>query len=288
MAQNIVTFYREKAKLRNSFNVLAQETFGIDFEPWYQLGFWTDRYQPYSIEENGEIIANASVNKLTFHMHGMRYSALQIGTVMTKADYRRQGHARKLMQHIFNLYDDYDIIYLFANKEAKAFYETFDFRVLQEHQYVLNRSFTPTPWDKRIMDMHQKLDRDMLINYCENKYINNVFDVSNNGSIAAFYATLVFPENFYYIESLDAIVVATISDSVLTLHDVICDRKLNLLDVIPKVIDQPVKQVVFGFTPELKAPDLVKRPIHNEDSTWYVRSKIDFELQEKHPEMALA
>lgn len=288
MDYNMVTFYREKEALRSSFNQLAKETFGIDFEPWYKLGFWTDNYQPYSIEVDGQIVANASVNKLNFHIHGMKYSALQIGTVMTKESFRRQGLGKKLMEHIFNLYSDYDIIYLFANLDAKPFYETFNFRVLDESEYVLKRSFIPEACEKRVMDIHKTLDKNMLLAYCENKYINKVFDVSNNGSIAAFYAIYVYPKNFYYIESLDAIVVATISEDILTLHDVLCDRRLDLLDVIPKVIDQPVKEVVFGFTPEFKTPDLEKRLIEDDDSTFFVRSKIDFELNEKYPEMALA
>lgn len=285
---NLVTYYREKEALRNSFNVLAKETFGIDFEPWYKLGFWNDRYQPYSIEEDGEIIANASVNKLNFYVHGTKYSALQIGTVMTKASYRRQGLGKKLMRHIFNVYNDYDIIYLFANKEAKPFYQALNFEALSESEYILDQSFDPIPCERRVLDIKKEADRDMLLNYSDNKYINKVFDVGAYGQIAAFYATYVYPENFYYLECLDTIVVATVEDEVLTLHDVICDRKLNLLEVIPKVIDVPIKSVKFAFTPELRNKNLKKVDIEDDESTLYIRSKIDFELYEKHPEMAQA
>ncbi|WP_045516395.1 hypothetical protein [Neobacillus niacini] len=56
--------YRENEPLRDSFNQLATKTFGIDFEAWYLNGFWTDKYQPYSFTDNGQIVANVSVKIL--------------------------------------------------------------------------------------------------------------------------------------------------------------------------------------------------------------------------------
>ena len=46
MALEIVKNYRENEELRHSFQALAMEIFGIDFESWYQHGFWTERYNP--------------------------------------------------------------------------------------------------------------------------------------------------------------------------------------------------------------------------------------------------
>lgn len=38
--------YKDNEYLRNSFNQLASNTFGIEFESWYQHGYWTEKYQP--------------------------------------------------------------------------------------------------------------------------------------------------------------------------------------------------------------------------------------------------
>jgi len=56
--------YRDNEGLRKSFNELANQTFGINFENWYQNGFWKDNYNPYSVVVDGEVVANVSVNKL--------------------------------------------------------------------------------------------------------------------------------------------------------------------------------------------------------------------------------
>ena len=59
----LITDYRDDASLRHSFNRLAEKTFGLNFEDWYQNGLWSDSYRPFSIVRDGEIVANVSVNK---------------------------------------------------------------------------------------------------------------------------------------------------------------------------------------------------------------------------------
>lgn len=41
--------YKENEKLRQSFNALAERTFGLNFEDWYQNGYWRENYIPYSM-----------------------------------------------------------------------------------------------------------------------------------------------------------------------------------------------------------------------------------------------
>ena len=38
----IIKHYREDAALRKSFNELAEATFGLNFENWYRMGYWTE------------------------------------------------------------------------------------------------------------------------------------------------------------------------------------------------------------------------------------------------------
>ena len=42
----IVKNIRDDAGLRNSFNRLAEKTFELNFENWYQNGYWKDNYIP--------------------------------------------------------------------------------------------------------------------------------------------------------------------------------------------------------------------------------------------------
>ena len=96
----IIKNYRNNEELRQSFNELARKTFGIDFEDWYQNGFWSDRYNPYSVVENGRVIANVSVNHMNFIRRGERQFFIQLGTVMTEESYRNRGLIRQIMEEI--------------------------------------------------------------------------------------------------------------------------------------------------------------------------------------------
>lgn len=62
--------YRDNDELRHSFNELATETFGINFEHWYQNGFWKEKYNPYSIVIDSTVISNISVNLIDCQLNG--------------------------------------------------------------------------------------------------------------------------------------------------------------------------------------------------------------------------
>ena len=66
----VIKDYRNDTKLRTSFNELAGKTFGLNFEDWYQNGYWTDRYNPHSIVIDGKVAANVSVNRTDFLWNG--------------------------------------------------------------------------------------------------------------------------------------------------------------------------------------------------------------------------
>ena len=67
----IIKNIRDDAALRSSFNRLAEKTFGLNFENWYQNGYWKDNYIPYTAVLEGQVIANVSVNPMTFSENGI-------------------------------------------------------------------------------------------------------------------------------------------------------------------------------------------------------------------------
>ena len=128
--------YKYDDALRLSFDALAQETFGISFEKWYQSGCWTDAYVPYSVISNGKVVANASANRMHLVIEGQRVDAIQIGTVMTDPLYRRRGLAQNLIQDIISDYEkDVDFFYLAADEDAKSLYQKCGFSEIEEVKY---------------------------------------------------------------------------------------------------------------------------------------------------------
>lgn len=132
----IVNGYRDNKKLRDSFNELAGKVFGLNFENWYQNGFWKSNYNPHSIIVDGKVVANVSVNECNINYNDKILKLIQLGTVMTAPDYRGKGYSRLLMEEILEKYEKkIDGIYLYANDSVLDFYPKFGFIEKEEYQY---------------------------------------------------------------------------------------------------------------------------------------------------------
>lgn len=132
----VIKNYQDNKELRNSFNMLAEKTYGLNFENWYKNGYWNNKYIPYSIKKDNEIIANVSVNIMNMHWEGAIRNFIQLGTVMTDKPYRNQGLIRRIMEEIeLDFAEKVDGMYLFANDSVLDFYPKFGYRKAAEFQY---------------------------------------------------------------------------------------------------------------------------------------------------------
>ncbi|EJR92246.1 MULTISPECIES: GNAT family N-acetyltransferase [Bacillus cereus group] len=89
---------------------------------------------------------------------------------MTHPDYRHQGLATKLMNHIIKKYEkDYDFIYLFANDTMLEFYPKFGFEKVQESSFSLKVSNMICQIDKkydlRKLDVNNQADFELMKEY---------------------------------------------------------------------------------------------------------------------------
>ena len=161
MQYKLVENYKDDEKLVKSFNELTEKTFGFNFIEWQNNGFWTEKYIPYSLVNNNQIIANVSVNLMDFMLDGVKKHYIQLGTVMTDENYRRQGLCRYLMEHVIKEYQHkVDGIYLFGNDSVIHFYPKFCFVESKEYQYI--KSIV-----EKEFDLHQSI---YIINSFIEKY----------------------------------------------------------------------------------------------------------------------
>jgi len=115
-------------KKRNSFIKLAKSVFGLDFEPWYNSGYWTTDYIPHVLLDGEVVVANVSVNIINILHDGQEKRYVQLGTIMTAPEYRNCGLSRWLMEKIIDEWQDKcDCMYLYANDSVIDFYPKFGF-----------------------------------------------------------------------------------------------------------------------------------------------------------------
>lgn len=243
----IIRNYRKDPALRASFNALAEATFGLNFENWYRMDYWEDNYNPYSIVEEGKVVANVSLNRTDLMLDGQRKTVYQLGTVMTAPEYRNRGYIRRIMAEIEKDTADADGIYLFANDSVVDFYPKFGFAPGKEHCFTRSVSQTGENTMERIsMDSPENRDR-LLAAIRESTFPTACHMVDNEGLIF-FYAAQFMQDCVFYSKKLNAWVIAEQEGECLTVHNVFGDRNTSL-DAVIAAFGAEIRQVTLGFTP---------------------------------------
>lgn len=266
----LIKNYRNNNNLRNSFNELAEITFGINFESWYQNGFWNDLYIPYSIIKNNDIIANVSVNLIDIRGNEGTMHLIQLGTIMTKQEYRNQGLIRKIMNEIKKDFDGrIDGMFLFANDEVINFYPKLGFEKENEFQYSKQVNNTEKATIKHT-PMKRKEEWNVLVQAIKSNKFCGSFDMTNNSDLIMFYVSNFMQENIYYNDELNAYVIAEIDNDNLLIHNIFADSQIEL-DKIITSFGNNIKSVTLGFVPKDTSGYEVNE-LKEEDTTLFVRN----------------
>lgn len=264
----IVKNYREDPALRASFNALAEKTFGISFENWYQIGFWGDAYTPYSVVEDGQVVANVSVNKTDMMVGGQRRCLYQLGTVMTAEAYRNRGFIRAIMAEVEKGIRDGDGVYLYANDEVLEFYPKFGFAPGQE--FVYSKPVDQEggfQWQQ--IPMNSPENREKFRKAIESSCFRDGCHMVDNPGLIFFYAAQFLQDCVYHNQKLDTWIIAERKGESLLLHNVFSGAETTLEDVI-STFGKEVREITLGFTPA-DPTNFLCQELKEEDSTFFVK-----------------
>ena len=194
---------KENKIWRKSFNELAELTFGINFEEWYQAGFWGDNYIAYALLDGEKVIANASITKSELVINEKTYQTIQIGTVMTAPDYQGKGLSRQLVERILTDYQNkVDFIYLFANETVLDFYPKFGFKRVDE--LLIKKELTEKRTQKsgltKVTFSEVQDEVEAIIKNADKSHLQSY--LLDDKNLKLFYYGTVFSEEFYYIKEL--------------------------------------------------------------------------------------
>lgn len=260
MDYHYIEDYKDNKYYRESFFELARDTFGIDFEKWYEKGFWNDQYICYSYvdQETDMVIANVSVNKMELLIAGESKQAIQLGTIMTHTNYRNKGLAKKLINIVLKKYKSLECTFLFANPSVLDFYPKFGFTRVKEYQFSMPITASNQERNKRRkLNPNQDEDLAFLIDYYRNKHIFQRVDVVNGEYLLAFYALTAFTDDIYYLEELEAIIFYKEEGKTGHLFELISKEKIELAALLEAIrISAAVTKLVFHFTPDFNGVEL--------------------------------
>jgi len=263
--------YRDNEGLRKSFNELANQTFGINFENWYQNGFWKDNYNPYSVVVDGEVVANVSVNKCDMEWKGEILHLVQLGTVMTKPEFRGNGLSAVLMNEIMKEYEDCtDGMFLFANDTVLDFYPKFGF--VKKTDYKCRKDVVISKEKTAVqVPMNNHEDWNRFIKIIESSVQAGKLNMIGNTDLFMFYLSQYMMECVYYIPEQEAYAVAEAEDGELTLYNVFSKKQANLDNII-EAFGKEITSVGLGFTPR-NTEGFIEEEYLEKDTTTFVKGK---------------
>jgi GNAT superfamily N-acetyltransferase len=127
--------YGDDPAAESEYIRFTREMFRLGLSMWRVHGFWDQNLMPFSFFLSGRIVSNVSIYLLPMVIAGGESLAPQFSAVGTEPEFRRQGLNRELTARALEWCRGRtcDFSFLFANREAFAFYEKCGFRrILQE------------------------------------------------------------------------------------------------------------------------------------------------------------
>lgn len=279
--------FQQNAERRLAFNRLAGQVFGLDFEPWYQRRFWTDKYIPFTLFDGDVAVANASVNRFTLVINGQRHRAVQFGTVMTLPDYRGQGLASQLIRQAMEAFrPECDLFYLMGDKDALGFYRKLGFEAIPQTSYrlqapamqrgeaVIAKPVVAPKWCEpaagtgRWLNVESLEDCRLLLDLARGREpVSQRIGVLDAGHLLTFYAMNGYGDKLWYIPSgADSgpssgasdpgipttgwLVIFEEEAGVLQLHDILFQEPIVLSELLSFLPHGQLAAVTFGFTPD--------------------------------------
>lgn len=271
---NYITNYKHDEKLRNDLHILTRKIWGFDFEKWYNSGYWGDNCLLYSLSDGHKIVSHITVSVIDFIVLGEKKKFVQLGTVTTDEEYRKQGLNKFLLEKVLHEWrNKCDMIYLFANDSVLNYYPLFGFVPVSEYIATRKIDSRKNTYRVRKLDINNQFDHELLYKKAKNAIpLFNISMVDNAGQIMLYcnyFDKFSFKEKLYYIESLDTIIVAEYIGSDLILYDILSTQEVEIEAIINAMCTEQTQNVVMYFMP-IDNKDYEIKLSKEEDTTLFV------------------
>jgi GNAT superfamily N-acetyltransferase len=232
-------------------NDLLEETFGLSLAPWFTTWGWPADYTCFSVLENAQVIANASVYRMELLVNGGVQEWLQLGAVATRKDRRGEGLSRRLLESIFSRFPKANF-FLCANESVVDFYPRFGFQRIPSWQPVLDIADHVYEPAQNIAALRKiQLNDPRVRQYLTGpRHRSQILDCNNAAPLHWFHLLMTYSDCIYEIPHLHTLLVARQEGSILELAGVWTCQPLTFMDLAPALAFPGVKTIRFGFQPD--------------------------------------
>ncbi len=225
----------------------------VNFREFEQKGFWVKSYKPFSIVQDDKIVGNVCAAEMKLLIDGNLVNAVQVGGVGTLPEYRKMGISRRLMEFVFDFYDDkVDFFFLFAPVDVRDYYPRLGFTPIKEALFVCDDCIPKPAGESIKLNFDNLVDYNILVKTIKNRLpISTIFGAEDYDYITMWYVINFFKNSIYYIKEENVIVIKEEKDGILSIIDVIFTDKINWDNILPKVIESnDIREIRYYFTPD--------------------------------------
>lgn len=252
----------------------------IGFRRWAQYGGWDERYTVFALAEGERLIASASLNRMDLVLNGKQVRGFQLGAVGTLPEYRNRGLQRQVLERLLAHTAADDLVFLFANHHVLDFYPRFGFRRAREWLFRAEHHALPAGAPLRTLDLDSADDRALLRRVAAAaEPVTTLFGARDYGALILWYWCNFYRNGLRYAPEHDAIFVIDQSKTLLRIYDIVSAGPLEVASYLPRLIDAPINELEFGFTPTRFWPSAHPRADYT-DSPLFVRGP--YELPGAH------
>lgn len=224
-----------------------------DFERWIEWGEWNADYRAIALTMDDQIVAGAGLTQMRLLIDGVETRAWQLGAVGCLPALRGNGHARRVLDVALSLCADEPVL-LFANPRVTDLYPRFGLQARAEAIFTADCSVAPGGDRATVLALTQPSARALVHRLAEFGVPTTMrFGARGHGRILSWYVANSFARPLLQLDA-DTVVAASVEDGVLYIDDILALHPFDLRAALARLIDQPIRQVRFGFTPELWWP----------------------------------
>lgn len=269
--------YWDKPELKSAFMKYLVDIFGLDLSLWDDLGFWDNRYRPFSYFDGDLLVSNVCIYSMDMIVLGKRCKVAQISAVGTLPEYRRKGLSSKLTLKAMDwAKENHEFFYLFADKEAYPFYKNCGFRHIDEYKSRIRTTGDEAHPGAVKMDIQSKDQLDQIYRFASDRApVSDVLGVSNR-KLFMFWCLYFAADNIYHIPELDILVLYKRANGVVTILDIVGGQIPDFSEIYPYICDGSDEFIDFLFmTDKLKLDSI--DTIKVEDNGTHLLGKIPLE-----------
>ncbi len=232
---------------------------------------WCEHSEPFVHIEDGVPVAHVGVMEIPVVLDGHEEILAGIHAVCTHPDQRGRGHMRAAMGEALRFVDaHYRRAVLWAND--KHIYHRFGFREQTEHTFVGAVRGGPEARGRRL-SLDDREGRAALRHALAKRApVSRRCGSRDPGWLALINLALWrTPPHIVLLDDLGCVVIYTLHEGTLRLHDVVAAR-MPTLAAITEALGPGFERAEVAFAPDdLRAPGLSPRPVGDDDDVLMVR-----------------